>query len=457
MRRILLYLTFLLSAAFMACSDDDTFSANPNNLLSFTTDTVKLDTIFSGVGSSTYTFWVHNKGNDGIRLRSVRLRQGNQTGYRVNVDGLYLDNALGSVVSGIEVRRGDSLRVFVELTTPEQDRDEARLVQDDLVFSLESGVEQKVCLSCYTWDAIKLTDLDVASDTVIESSRPVVVYGNGITVRSGATLTLRNTTLYFHDKAGIDVYGSLTTDGCLLRGDRLDHMFDYLPYDRVSGQWRGLHFYDTSAENSLVGTEIRNACDALVMDSTQLDTTQVRLTMTRCIVHNAKGNGVVVVGSKSRFTECQFTNTLGHCLSIIGGVSDIDHCTIAQFYPFVGDNGTALHFANYMDDNDVPLLRLHCGESIVTGYSSDVVTGDVRDTTSANFNYAFRHTLLRTPRVVTADSVRFDACLWETSKDSVQGKHHFVLIDEENLKYDFHLDSLSTAKGLGCYPVKDIP
>ncbi|MBQ5510460.1 MAG: DUF4982 domain-containing protein, partial [Prevotella sp.] len=35
--------------------------------------------------------------------------------------------------------------------------------------------------------------------------------------------------LYFHDKAGIDVYGTLVTQDVQLRGDRLDHMFDYLP------------------------------------------------------------------------------------------------------------------------------------------------------------------------------------------------------------------------------------
>lgn len=457
MRRILLYLTLLLSAMFAACSDDDTFSASPDHLLSFTTDTVKLDTLFSGVGSSTYSFWVHNRSNSGIRLRSVRLRQGNQTGFRVNVDGLYLDNSLGSVITDLEVRRGDSLRVFVELTTPEQSLDEPRLVRDDLLFSLESGVEQGVCLTCYTWDAVKLTNLEVSADTTIETSRPVVLYGNGITVQEGATLTIRNTTLYFHDKAGIDVHGTLTTANSLLRGDRLDHMFDYLPYDRISGQWRGIHFYDTSSDNSLVDTEIRNTCDALLLDSAQLDTTNVRLTMTRCIVHNAKGNGVTVIGSKTRFTECQFTNTLGHCLSVIGGVADVDHCTMAQFYPFTGGRGAALHFSNYVDDNDVPLLRLCCMGSIVTGYNADVLTGDVRDTTSAHFNYAFHHTLLRTPRVETADSTRFKDCLWETPKDSVQGKHHFVLIDEKNLKYDFHLDSLSTAKGLGCYPSAKTP
>jgi len=37
--------------------------------------------------------------------------------------------------------------------------------------------------------------------------------------------------------------------------------------------------------------------------------------------------------------------------------------------------------------------------------------------------------------------------LMETPNDSVEGKAHFVDIDEDNLRYDFRLDSLSTARG----------
>jgi hypothetical protein len=86
----------------------------------------------------------------------------------------------------------------------------------------------------------------------------------------------------------------------------------------------------------------------------------------------------------------------------------------------------------------------------VTGYDEDVVMGAVRDTIAA-FEYQFMKTLLRSPKVETADSIRFSDILWETPKDSVQGKKHFKTIDEDNLYYDFHLDSLSTAQGMGCY------
>ena len=73
----------------VACQDDDQFSTSSGLRLTFPADTLMLDTVFSRTPSSTYTFWVHNDNDTGIRIESVRLKRGNQTGFRVNVDGIY--------------------------------------------------------------------------------------------------------------------------------------------------------------------------------------------------------------------------------------------------------------------------------------------------------------------------------------------------------------------------------
>ena len=447
MKRIFYFLMIL--ALLVACTDDDNFSSAGGLRLTFSTDTVKMDTVFSKTPSATYTFWVHNDNDDGIRLESVRLAKKNQTGFRVNVDGSYLDNALGSQVSDLEVRRGDSILVFVEITSTEQAQPEPKLIEDDLVFRLESGVEQKVNLRAWSWDAQKIYDLVVEGEQTIESATPLVVYG-GITVPEGRRLNLRNSTLYFHDGAGIECYGDLIIENCVLRGDRLDRMFEYLPYDRVSGQWKGIHLYQSAMTARLSNTEIRNAENALVLDSAAIDEEHIRLGMGNCIIHNAEGYGLKTVNSNVYIANCQFTNTLDDCVLIVGGIADINYCTIAQFYPFSADRGAALRFVNYEGDTDIPLLKLRCEGLLLTGYESDVLMGNVRDTIAA-FEYQFINSLLRTPKVDTGDSVRFVDVRWETPKDSIQGKQHFKVIDEDNLIYDFHLDSLSTAQGLGCY------
>ncbi len=447
MKRILYLFTIFM--ALVACEDDDSFTASQGLRLEFGADTLKMDTVFSRTPSSTYAFWVHNRNDDGIRVSTVKLRRGNQSGYRVNVDGVYLDNSNGSQTGDVEIRRNDSILVFVELTAVETRRKEPQLVEDDLLFLLESGAEQKVTLQAWAWDAMKLYDPVIDKDSVLESDTPLIIYGEMI-VNEGATLTIRNTTLFFHDKSGLSVYGTLKTENCLMRGDRLDDMFSYLPYDRVSGQWNGVHLYGTSTGNRLAGTEIRNANYGLVCDSADIDMQRPRLRMEQCVVHNCAAKGVEAVNAFVSLDHCQLTNMGGDCLSIIGGVAEISYCTLAQFYPFSADRGAALRFVNYQGQADLP-LQLSCTGSILTGYEDDVVMGDMRAESEAAFVYDFSDCLLRTPRVETDDSVHFADIIWETPKDSIQGKRHFVTIDEDNLIYDFHLDSLSTAKGKGCY------
>lgn len=445
MKRIFLF--FTICVLLVACSDNDSFTSSPSARLTFSVDTVKMDTIFSTVGSSTYTFWVYNHSSDGIRISSVRLKHGNQTGFRVNVDGSYLDNSLGSIVNDLEVRKGDSIRVFVELTAPEENLDMARQVQDDLVFRLESGVEQNVVLRGYAWDAVMLRNKVITKDTVIQSVKPIVIYGVMV-VAEGVKLTINKSQLYFHDGAGIDVFGNLITDSVLMRGDRLDHMFDYLPYDRVSGQWRGLHFYSSSTDNYMVNTEIRNAMNAVICDSARLGNDNQRLYMERSVVHNCKGIGLQLLNAYVGLKDCQITNTEGDCIVAYGGAVLLEGCTVAQFYPFKAERGVAIRFFNSYENNPYPLETFSCKNSILTGYADDELMG-TQNAEEAAFNYDFENCLLRTPEV--DDSVHFKNIIWEKPTDEIQGKKHFVLIDEENLKYDFHLDSLSIAKGLGCY------
>ena len=269
-----------------ACTDNDSFSTAIGNKLSFSEDTISFDTLFSTVPSATQTFWVRNQSSDGIRIQTVRLERGTQSGYRVNVDGTYLD----PVGSDFEVRKGDSILVFVEVTTRENHVQEPQLLEDNIIFTLENGEQQRVNLRTYSWDALKMNNLVVSRDTVINSRVPIILYGQGIHVDEGATLTLLDTELYFHDGAGIDVCGQLQATGCLFRGDRLDRMFDYLPYDRISGQWRGISIASSSKYNTLADCEIRNAWDAMVCDSTYLQ-------MSNTIVHNNRGTGLTARNS----------------------------------------------------------------------------------------------------------------------------------------------------------------
>lgn len=434
----------------MACTDEDSFTSSPSNLLTFSTDTVCVDTVFATVPSSTRTFWVYNRSGDGIRCASVRLANGNQTGFRVNVDGEYLSPSTGFHVQNVEIRDKDSIRVFVELTSPVNVEEGPRKVEDDLVFMLESGVEQRVNLNAYTWNATLLKNVVIKGDsTISDADRPVVIYG-GLRVDSAATLRIApGTTLYFHSDAGIDVYGTLIAestpeDNIVLRGDRMDRMFDYLPYDMVSGQWRGIRFHSSSYGNSISYTDLHGAFDGIVCDSS--DVSRLKLQLHNSTVHNCQGFGVKSVNSLVDIRNCQLTNALDNCVAVYGGDVTLLYCTIAQFYPFDANRGASLMYTNVYEGTRYPLVRMDCINSIVTGYASDMMVGLIGDDITA-FNYRFINTLLRTPE--KTDDEHFVGVIWEAvdDADAISGDKNFRLVDIDEQRYDFHLTKNSPAIG----------
>jgi hypothetical protein len=446
-RKFLLYIfVACLALGFASCSDEE-YSVSKSDLLSLAVDTVRMDTVFSNVPSSTKTFWVYNNTGKNIRLSSVRLNRGNQSGFRVNVDGVYLGSETGFQTSQVEVASHDSIRVYVELTPVNTGANEPQKIEDDVVFTLESGSVQKVNLNAFVWDATIMNSPKIKEDTSWSGDKPIVVYGS-LMVDSLATLTINaGTTVYFRDEASLDVYGRLLCKGepgneVVLRGYRLDHMFDYLPYDRVSGQWGGVHLHESSYNNELDYTDLHSASTGIEIDS--CDTVKVTLIMNASTVHNCQGYGINANNCNVKLNNCQITNTLYDCFFINGGTATLNNCTLAQFYPYDSQRGMALNCTDGYGD-----LNLLCTNTLVTGYADDVLLITKSDSTR-NTGFKFEDCILRTPKVTTEDSVRFVNVQFENPEDTATaGKKHFMNIDTDNLIYDFRLDSISPAVDKG--------
>lgn len=453
---------FILSVTILtACIDDDSFTTSSSNLLTFSIDTVRLDTVFSRVPTPTKRFWVYNHSGDGIRCVNVRQANGNQTGFRVNVDGVYLSPTAGYQTSDVEIRDKDSICVFVELTSPENGKIGPQLHEDELIFQLESGVEQRVNLCAYTWDAEMWRDVEIKEDTRIErGNKPIIVYG-GIKVDSLAVLEIdAGTTLYFHHDAGIDVYGTLKINGepgndVVLRGDRTDKMFDYLPYDMVSGMWQGIRLHSSSYDNVIKYADIHSTFDGIVCDSSDVE--KSKLMLYNSTVHNCQGYGLSTTSSNVDVRNSQITNTLKDCVAVCGGKMMLLNCTLAQFYPFDGNRGAALSFINRNGEYDYPLYQMDCINSIVTGYAMDVINGSSSGDEAVPFVYRFINSILRTSRP-DEEGESFLNIIWEgdgaDEKDKaedadevIEGEKHFRLVDADMQRYDFHLNGDSPAVG----------
>ena len=84
----LFILATLLLNMLPACDGlDDHYSTNPTYRLSFSTDTLAFDTIFSTIGSTTRQFMIYNKNSEPLSIESIMLASGEATGFRMNVDG----------------------------------------------------------------------------------------------------------------------------------------------------------------------------------------------------------------------------------------------------------------------------------------------------------------------------------------------------------------------------------
>lgn len=442
MKRLLPIYIIMCIVAMWSCTDED-YSVSSSDLLTFSTDTVHLDTVFCNTPTPTKDFWVYNKTGRSIRLQTVRLERGNQSGYRVNVDGVYLGPTTGYQTNEVEVRKNDSIRVFIELTAIGDNEVDYKRILDNIVFTTEGGAVQKVALDACSWNAVLLNNPVIKRDTTFTAELPIVISGN-LKVDSLATLTLNpGTRLYFHDDSKLDVYGRLVSKGTpdnevVLRGYRLDNMFDYLPYDRVSGQWGGVEFHESSYDNEMNYTDLHSSYNGIIVDS--CDISKQTLVMNACTVHNCQGYGIRNLCSWIELYNCQITNTLYDCLCTNGGVTLVDNCTLAQFYPYDSNRGVALRF-----NTDKSSVQFLCYNTLVTGYADDEIMGENKNDAST-FYYEFHNCILRTPEVTTADSTYFDKVIFEDIKDTLTtGRKHFVNIDTKNLKYDFRLDSISPA------------
>jgi hypothetical protein len=150
MYRLLLLLFLGFSIALTSCRNDFEFESATGNLR-FSKDTVYLDTVFTNIGSSTYTLKVYNKSNKNISIPRVALAKGNASKYRLMVDGMP-----GKIFEDVELLAKDSMYIFIEATADVIDANTTDFLYTDQILFGEGLQTQKVELVTLIQDAIFL-------------------------------------------------------------------------------------------------------------------------------------------------------------------------------------------------------------------------------------------------------------------------------------------------------------
>lgn len=440
MRRISFILGVIAMLFLAACDDYDSWTTSPDSKLLFSRDTLRFDTIITGQSSSTQSVIAFNQGDEGLRRISVRLRDGNQSPFRINVDGQYLNAGMGD---DFEVRRRDSIVVRVEVKLPDEGDATVRHYEDKLIFTLESGVRQEVVLSADGMNVRIIRGKVVQSDETLDASMPYLIY-DSLVVDKGATLTLEpGARLLFHDDVSLHVHGSLRAIGTqdnpiVLRGDRMDRMFDNLPYDNTPNRWGGVHFYGDSHDNIMEQCDIHSGNYGIICDSAFVASGFMpMLTLWNSVISVIGGDGLVIRNAKVQVVGCQISNCLANCVDILGGDVFMLHCTIAQYYSYVVMGQDALHLSNLdAEGNYVPISHAYFINCVITGYADDVIMGNLAPEDNEACDYLFDHCLLRTPR--SDDAERFVEVIYDNPDlQPVNSTDHFVVFDPKNFIYDF--------------------
>ena len=290
----------------------------------------------------------------------------------------------------------------------------------------------------------------VQTDMQLSAQRPYVIK-DSLTIEEGCTLTLEaGVRLMFASNAHMRVEGRLIANGTrekpvVLRGDRMDYMFENQPYDRISEQWQGVFITDNSYGNSLNYCDIHSGAYGILCESVSSESEKLRLE--NCVIHNVSGTALESYNAKIFAGNTQVSNAGGYCVCLYGGDNEFVHCTIAQFYAFSGMRGPALYYTNYKDKTNYHLTNAAFYNCIITGYSDDEIFGDRMEGYGAGaFNYYFQNCLLNTVEVVDEDLINN---VWDKKSNKVSRAGNFPHFNLDALSYDFHLDSLSVAVGAG--------
>ncbi len=446
--RILIYIApvFLLLALLSSC-ERNPYTTDPSDKLSFSTDTVQFDTIFTTVGSTTKYLTVINPHSKTIKIDEIALARGQESVFRLNIDG---DQS--NTVRDIEIPAEDSIFIFVEVTINPSEND---MVEQDSILFISNGNSQDVDLVAFGQN-VYLIDGDVlTSDTVWTADKPFLIY-NSVLVDDNVELQIQaGTQLHFHYGSSMLVNGTLKVNGeygnpVVFQGDRLES-----GYDDISGQWGawitldgggiyllgGIHFLTGSKYNEMRYAEVKNGIIGIRADSV-VTAGAPTVTLDNVIVQHMNvaglyGAGAHITATNSLFSDCgQYTAAL-----LYGGTYDFKHCTFANYYSG-SRQSSSVALNNYFTYEgsgggtilDARQFDAYFGNCIIYGNLSEELLVDLYDETA---------------------TYQFENCLIKTGEETNNSNYSNVIVNQDPEfidpydMYDFRLDTLSPAKDYG--------
>ena len=413
---------------------EERFTNSPNASLTFSTDTLLFDTVFTEVTSITRRFNVFNPNDNQVLISSLSLGGGNSSPYNLIVRGQQ-----GRSFENLPLLGGDSLLVLVDVEIDPRDENLPFLEKDSVVF-ITNGNVQDVKLVAFGQDANFIVgDSILPCNTVWTADRPYVLFGS-VLVDTLCQLTIEPGTQIFADvNSFLIVRGTLNALGTpenriLFRNVRLEDDFE-----NSFGQWGGIAFAQGSNNNRIEYTDIRNGTVGLNLDTQDQDDLP-ELVVTNTRIENMSGAGIFGIGADLRAENVLVNNCFDFVLLAIGGGNyELDHCTFANFsFDFFRDNPVSAFSTALPQDDGSNLIfdvNLRIRNSIIWGSLPDDEL--IFDNSEGGSIFAeISNSLLRS----TNDQLAINGNILNEDP---------LFIDEFN--FDYNLDTLSPAQDTGIF------
>lgn len=314
-----------------ACKDDASFLTRSDAQMNFSSDTVFFDTVFTSniprvPLSVNHQFVVVNPYSESVKT-DFKLMGGTNSVFRINVDG-----EVGPSVSDIEIRGGDSVFVFVELSVdPNNDPQSLPLIVRDSIQVTTNGNQQHVQLIAWGQDAHYYLRDTVCNEVLDDKLKPYVVHGY-LYVPENCTLTIKEgVKMHFAPRSWLYVEGTLIIEGSkdekvMFEGDRLQPEFE-----ETAGQWGGIWLDRISKDNSITHAEIKNGTVGIYCDSSGFGS-KPNVTVNNTLIRNMSFDGLSGKTSWIKATNSIFTNCGRYTfLGLWGGRYELDHCNFTTY------------------------------------------------------------------------------------------------------------------------------
>jgi hypothetical protein len=427
-------LALVLMVFFYQCQDEKIIT-DPSARLGFSTDTVRFDTIFSTVGSTTKAFKIYNNHHDNLNISSIYLGKGDASCYRINIDGIQANS-----FKNVLIRKKDSLYVFVEVTIDPGKND--MLEKDSLMLITNNNV-QHVKLLAWGQDIHLIKENSIIkNDTTFTSQKPYLIY-DCLTIDNGYTLTIeKGTKLYFHKDAEMIINGTISAEGTYeepinFAGDRLEELYDDIP-----GQWGGILLSTGSRDNLFNYVEIKNGVIGIKIGDNNSHSENPKVAISNSKIGNMTFGGIIATHADIEAHNLLISNCGYYAIRMQGGKYNFYHTTIANYFNFstrvqpsvLMENSITTPEGDFFYDLDCSFFN-----SIVYGTNNNEISFGNEDA-GASISYLFDHCLLKVNLndIDTSGMNHYKHNIYNVSPGFVS-----------TIDHDFSLDSASIAINKG--------